>query len=210
MDRSVTSRIGAIVVGLASALAVTACDEPARDEPARAGSSRSNDATSAPSAPARTSGAPAVSRAPASVATPSGPAPFVDAGAGGLRGGNWARCSSGFTVSGTPALDVMRLGLLCGPSNGMRKSPGGRAVAVAGDCFRAVAVGGAGVRALELVLLDARGARLASTTAERPLAVLEPDGAYCVAADGEVRTEARATGGDGPVAVELWRLQGAR
>ncbi len=159
--------------------------------------------TSAPSA-----------RPPAEWITPfdmsdAGPAP---------SGANWGRCALHFTPEGKPDLDVMRLGLMCGPSNGMhrvvlgpKQHSGGvgrvelRFPAHAGDCFRLLVVGEQGAGRIEVELADAHGKLLAKQSGRRRWTMLGLDGPVCVPDAGQYHAKVHAERGQ--LAVELWRLR---
>lgn len=145
-------------------------------------------------------------------------APFDLADAGPApSGANWGRCALHFKPQGNPKLDAMRLGLLCGPSNGMHEVPsklqqrdagvsrlsiGFRASA--GDCLRLLVVGAPGAGRIEASLFDAQGKRLATQSGRRRWTMLGLDGPVCVDRAGKYRATVRAE--HGPLAVELWRL----
>lgn len=139
----------------------------------------------------------------------AGPAP---------SGANWGRCALHFTPRGQPALGVMRLGLMCGPSNGMRRMPAdqlrrdggaGRVElgfrANAGECFRLLVVGGRGSGRLEARLLDAEGKPVARQSGRRRWTMLALDGPVCLDSSGRYRAVVHAE--RGPLAVQLWRLE---
>jgi hypothetical protein len=120
-----------------------------------------------------------------------------------------------------PKLDVMRLGLLCGPSNGMKKAHEavGQAVpqagaasehrfpASAGDCFRVFAVAEPSVQDLDVEVLDPAGKRVAWDTSDDRWPIALPDGPFCALSDGEYRAVVRAASGSGRYAIEVWRLR---
>jgi len=158
--------------------------------------------------------------APARAALPSEwVAPFDLADAGPApSGANWGRCALHFTPRGKPQLDVMRLGLMCGPSNGMHRVPAaelrrdggaGRIElgfrASAGECFRLLVVGGAGIGRVEAALLDAQGKPVAKQTGRRRWTMVGLDGPICVNRSGRYRATVDAK--RGPLAVELWELE---
>ena len=167
---------------------------------------------------------PKVSGSP-STSAPEPVAPAFDAGAPDGRaapvGGNWLRCYASFAPRTDPELDVMRLGLLCGPSNGMRKltdaresklRDGGAArehrfAAQAGDCYRIFAVGEPSVEDLDVEVFNPKGARIAWDTSDDRWPVVAPDGPFCVFSEGEHRAVVRAQRGAGRYAVEIWRLR---
>lgn len=131
-------------------------------------------------------------------------------------GANWGRCALHFKPRAEPGLDATRLGLMCGPSNGMERVPvkprqldGGTGIeldfqAKANDCVRLVIVGGAGTGSISARLLEAGGNTLARQTGHRRWTMLGLDGPVCLPRDGRYRATVRA---DGALAVELWRLR---
>lgn len=190
---------------LACVIGVTAvgCKRPAPDDARRPPAVRSVAPTPSPVAP----GASVPAAPGASVPAAPGDAAVEDATSDVFREGNWVRCYAGFAARDTPALDVMRLGLMCGPSNGMRRVAGARWEARKGDCYRVFAVGGPGVQALRVSVVAGAGRILASTIAARRWAVLEPDGAFCSPQAGAYQASARVVRGQGKTAVEVWRLR---
>jgi hypothetical protein len=154
------------------------------------------------------------------LATPPGPS--SDAGGRAAPvGGNWLKCYANFQPRTQPELEVMRLGLMCGPSNGMRKVTDGREAEVtdagagrehrwraqAGDCYRIFAVGEPSVQDLDVEVFDPRGARIAWDAGDDRWPIVKPDGPFCVFEDGEYRAVVRAQRGAGRYAVEIWRLR---
>jgi hypothetical protein len=136
-------------------------------------------------------------------------------------GGLWARCQEGFTLSGDPLKDVTRLGLLCGPSNGMRRKsrqalvgviaetepPVTAPVRVArGACYRAFAVADAQVGELEVTFRSSRDATVARDHGTGRLAVVQPDRPFCSLADDVLTMEVKARRGSGWFAAEVWSL----
>ncbi len=197
MGPSVASRVRfraatACVIGMTA----VACKRPAPDD--------------APAPPPTASARPTATVPPSAVA-PAPAAPRAarvvgDATSDVFRDGNWVRCYTGFEPRGTPALDVLRLGLMCGPSNGMRRVAGASFGVKQGECYRVFVVGDAGVQALEVSVVDHAGRLVASSAADRRWIVLEPGGAFCSPEDDDYRVEARVTRGRGKTALEVWRL----
>jgi hypothetical protein len=129
-------------------------------------------------------------------------------------GGNWLKCYANFQPRDEPELDVLRLGVLCGPSNGMRKvAVGGKNggehtwEANAGDCFRIFAVGEPSVEDLDVEVLDPGGHRLARDSSDDRWPIVKPDGPFCTVADGTHRARVRIERGLGRHALEVWRLR---
>ena len=185
---------------------------------------RERDAAPAPAASAPPS-APAPASAAPTASAPEPPARPADAslpdGRAAPVGGNWLRCYASFVPRTDPELDVLRLGLLCGPSNGMRKLTDARESAVpngggarehrfaaeSGDCYRIFAVGEPSVEDLDVEVFDPKGARIAWDTSDDRWPVVSPDGPFCVFSEGEHRAVIRAQRGAGRYAVEIWRLR---
>ncbi|MCA9628724.1 MAG: hypothetical protein KC766_13695 [Myxococcales bacterium] len=123
----------------------------------------------------------------------------------------WERCRTGYAPRGEPTRDVLQLGLMCGPSTGMRpleaagegKAPSEVSRhwdAKTGECFRVVVAGEPDVRLVVAWTTNAphqgQGdpARLVS---DRGNAWLAPGAAaLCMSAPGEValRLETRGSG----------------
>lgn len=192
-------------------LAVSACRERA---PAPGAPSASVAASVAP-API-----PAPSSTPGSSSAPAAPpaAPSGDAGRPAPSGGNWLKCYAQFQPRARPDLDVMRLGLMCGPSNGMRKAAEARETASseprehrfkveAGDCYRIFAVAEPSVEDLDVEVFGPTGGRVAFDTSDDRWPVVAPDGPFCAFEPGELRAVVRAQRGQGRYAIEIWRLR---
>lgn len=114
----------------------------------------------------------------------------------------------------------MHLGLMCGPSNGMKqvvaaqkarieqgKEREHRFDALAGDCYRVFAVGEPSVEDLDIEVFDSAGKQLAVDTSDDRWPIVKPDGPFCVFADGQYRAVVRAQRGAGDYALEIWRLR---
>jgi hypothetical protein len=117
-------------------------------------------------------------------------------------------------------MDVMHLGLMCGPSNGMRQVVASGAARIesgaarehrfeaeAGDCYRVFGVGEPAVEDLDIEVLDAAGKQLAVDTSDDRWPIVKPDGPFCVFADGQYRVVVKAQRGAGSYALEIWRLR---
>lgn len=177
----------------------------------------------APSAAAgEASGAPAAGSA--SVEIPSED-PVPGSGDKVTPGGGWVRCREGFALSGDPVKDVTRLGLLCGPSNGMRRRSRQAIVGVVGEheppvtasiraargaCYRVLAAADAGVGELDVTVRSSRGAGVAADHAKGRLAVVQPDRPFCTFSDETFTVEVSAARGAGRFAAEVWALGEAR
>ncbi|MCK6590486.1 MAG: hypothetical protein HUU21_28445 [Polyangiaceae bacterium] len=136
-------------------------------------------------------------------------------------GGPWVRCYGSFRVSGEPLRDVTRLGLLCGPENGMRRLSAQAMVgSVAegqppvvetfsskrGECYRIFAVAEAQVGDLDVAVKSSRDAVIAADHGEDAWPIVQPDRPFCVLEDDTLRIEISARRGQGRFAAELWGL----
>ncbi len=115
----------------------------------------------------------------------------------------------------------MRLGLMCGPSNGMRKAVEAKDtelgegvkerehafVAELGDCYRVFAVGDSGIEDLDVEVLGPSGTRVAFDTSDDRWPVVKPDGPFCVFEGGTYKARVHAQRGAGHYAIEVWRLR---
>jgi len=210
-----------VLVGLA--LPAPGCDPPPR-RPWEKPADGSHPAVLAPppkSSPADTntkspSSDPSAAGSSANPAAPDEPAfPPVRVG------GPWVRCYGSFRVSGDPLRDVTRLGLLCGPENGMRRlSPQALVGSVAegqppvvetfpskrGECYRIFAVAEPGVGDLDVAVRSSRDAIIATDHGEDTWPIVQPDRPFCVLEDDTLRIEISAKRGQGRFAAELWGL----
>ncbi len=166
----------------------------------------------------------AASASSAEPAPPTSAAEAAPSGDSGLRhaapvGGNWLKCYAEFQPRTRPELDVMRLGLMCGPSNGMKKLTAApeadiregdkrehRWRASVGDCYRIFAVASPDVKDLDVEVLDPKGKRIAFDTSDDRWPVVNADGAFCAFEDGDYRALVKAQRGSGRYAMEIWRL----
>lgn len=136
-------------------------------------------------------------------------------------GGLWRSCADGFSPSGDARKDVERLGLLCGPANGMKVDgealTGEASERVAthplpvldGACYRVFAVASAGVEGLDLTVRSLRGSRLAGAEGGRVLMV-DAERPFCTFANETLTLEVRARGGKGRYAVRIYQLPAQR
>jgi hypothetical protein len=137
-------------------------------------------------------------------------------------GGPWVRCYGNFRLGGEPLKDVTRLGLMCGPANGMRrisKAPiegevleGGEPVvaplsAKKGECYRVFAVAEPSVRDLDVNVRSSRGASIAADHGEDAWPIVQPDRPFCPLEDDALSIELSARRGKGKVAAEVWALR---
>ncbi|MBE7481292.1 MAG: hypothetical protein HS104_15090 [Polyangiaceae bacterium] len=189
------------------------CREPGA-APSPASSAPPNPSASAP--PAATTAAPPRPSSPPQ----SEPEP-LPAGSAAPSGGNWLRCYAQFQPRTQPDLDVTRLGLMCGPSNGMRKAAESREATLGepgkprehrfkaepGDCYRIFAVAEPSIEDLDIEVFGPGGNKIAFDTSDDRWPIVKPDGPFCVFEGGEYRAEVRAQRGQGRYSIEIWRLR---
>lgn len=140
-------------------------------------------------------------------------------------GGPWVRCYGSFHPQGDPVKDVTRLGILCGPENGMRrlaKAPFEGAVAEGtpgvtstfeakrGECYRVFAVAEAAVGDLDVTVHSSRGAPIAADHGEDAWPIVQPDRPFCPLENDRYTLEIAARRGHGRFAAEVWVLRTPR
>ncbi|MBW2458151.1 MAG: hypothetical protein JRI68_26845 [Deltaproteobacteria bacterium] len=145
-------------------------------------------------------------------------------------GGLWVSCYGRFKPSGDPVKDVTRLGLMCGPVNGMTQQgdtirgtvepgtgrPGQPGVPIlagqfrvqAGNCYRIFAVAAPKVRDLDVTIRSSRGSRLTSDQTEDPWPIVDPERPFCSFEDDTFSIEVASGGAAGPFALQVWTLVG--
>jgi hypothetical protein len=205
---------------LVPALILTLCGVACRDKATPSPTPPPASATAAPSASAAAATGSAPARADAAADDAGEPADADVDGRPAPVGGNWLSCYSGFTPRTDPKLDVMRLGLMCGPSNGMHKHASDqsevkagaagrehRFEVAAGECFRVFAVAEPRVKDIDVQILDDKGRRIAFDTSDDRWPVVKPDGPFCAVEAGALRAVVRAQNGSGRYAIEVWRLR---
>jgi hypothetical protein len=151
----------------------------------------------------------AASEAPAVTAAPS------------RVGGSWVSCYGGFAPGAEPLADVTRLGLLCGPINGMRRVGGMQGTIRAGPrppkpqhdfkvatgaCYRVFAVAADPVVDLDVTVLSSRGSRLVSDNSEDRWPIVEPERPFCSFEDDVFGITLESKSGSGNYALEVWML----
>ena len=170
--------------------------------------------TAAPAGGASATLAPSYLTPDGGTADPDAPAVAVPVG------GAWVRCYGHFKPSGEPLKDVTRLGLMCGPSNGMRRAgdglsgevgEGGAPLSQAfgvqrGACYRVFAVAEASVADLDVTLRSSRGSAIAADHGEDAWPIVQPDRPICALEDDHWTVEVRAKRGKGRFAAEVWVL----
>jgi hypothetical protein len=136
-------------------------------------------------------------------------------------GGPWVRCYGNYRRSGDPLKDVTRLGLLCGPENGMRRmgetvqgtAHSGKAghtspfSVLSGECFRVFVAAEPTIEDLDVEVLSRHGARIASDHGDNGWAIVQPDRPFCALEDDTYTVEVKARRGQGRFAAEIWRLR---
>lgn len=157
-------------------------------------------------------------------------APRGSAGAGGRDGrpdpdrgsSHWSRCAAGFRATATASVDVLRLGLACGPANGMVRfgaSLTGRTdehgveghhrtePLEAGDCVRFAVAADDSVRDLEVeVSRPGSEEAPARVTVDRRWALVPEDAPLCVADGGPLAITVRTYSGGGAYSVDGWHF----
>ncbi len=173
-----------------------------------------------PVAPSPSTGASA--RAAAAALLPGAePLPEIAPGRAITPGGGWVKCFEGLTLSGDPLKDVTRLGLLCGPSNGLRRKTRQAIVGIIGEgeppveqplrvargaCYRVIAVADAGVRELDVTVRSSRDVAVAADHSSGRLAIAQPDRPFCTFADDIFSVGFAARRGSGRFAAEVWAI----
>ena len=141
-------------------------------------------------------------------------------------GGLWVRCYASFRPSSTARRDVHRLGLMCGPPNGMQRHgatfegtaavpPPGQSGPVtvglhkmkarSGECYRVFAVAD-GVDDLDVRVLSSRGSRLAEDQTDDRWPIVDPDRPFCTFEDDKFTIEVTTPKGSAHYALQVWRL----
>jgi len=135
-------------------------------------------------------------------------------------GGPWVTCYAHFRPESTVARDTLRLGMLCGPSNGMKALGVVQTGAFdkdndthehdvllkRGECVRAFAVAERSVAGFQVALIGPTGEVLATEQASDRWPVLQADRPVCVATEGTYKLRVRNGKGTGAYAVQGWRL----
>ncbi len=124
---------------------------------------------------------------------------------------NWSECYAGFSPRAEPSLDAFRLGLLCGPSNGLvRLSAGSEprwSVEVRrSDCLRFVVVAEARADDILVMLEEPLGVRLVHDVPPSRFRVVPPSGPWCTPRPGRVEVTVHTRPPGLRVAVETWLL----
>ena len=133
-------------------------------------------------------------------------------------GGWWVSCYANFRPVSTPEVDLTRLGLWCGPENGMTpfgpmvmgevdRAPQEHAIEVeSGECLRIFAVSEFTLADLAVEVSGPRGERVASDHNGDRWPILNPDGPFCLFDPGKHTIRVRARRGKGRYALQVWHL----
>ncbi len=136
-------------------------------------------------------------------------------------GGGWVKCHEGLVLSGDPLKDVTRIGLLCGPSNGLRRKTRQAIVGVIGEgdppvpaelrvargaCYRVIGVADEAASELDITVRSSRGVAVAADHSTGRLALAQPDRPFCTFADDIFTIDFSARRGSGRFAAEVWSV----
>ena len=133
-------------------------------------------------------------------------------------GGAWVTCYAHFRPTSTPERDVTRLGLLCGPENGMKQvgttipqRPSDTPLehpfeAKQGECFRLFAVAAPQVTDLAIEVRDPKGIPVASDHNNDRWPILNPDGPFCLLETALTRCGYMPARAKVPSPCRFWRL----
>ncbi|MCC6216332.1 MAG: hypothetical protein IT376_15830 [Polyangiaceae bacterium] len=155
----------------------------------------------------------------AAFTTACAPAPAPAGGRGAETGGVGRDCAEGFRRSGSPRLDLDRLGQACGERLGLRPtadpivgeqregepSQRFRVRLEAGTCYRVFATGERQVRDLDLALYGADPELVVADASPDAYPVLPPAGLLCVDASGDYVLEVGVMAGHGRWAAQVWQ-----
>lgn len=146
---------------------------------------------------------------------PAGPAaPEVDE----IPATPWERCVEGFVATSDPESDIAGLGKSCGarlghkPITDVRLGAQGEAdavdrfvfTAVAGKCYRVIAVGGSGIRDLDVQVVAADGRVMGADDGREGWAIVPLREPLCVQEGGTLVVEASVGKGTGRYALQVW------
>lgn len=161
-------------------------------------------------------------------AAPESPQPVAErseAHAPLARTGNaWADCYRRFQPSAEPGLDLARLAESCAVPAGLRPvtpvhagaqregdAPERFAFRVRrGRCYRAFAVGGAGVSDLDLAVYDAGGELVTGDVSRDRWPVVPPRGPLCAEREELYTIAVGVTRGSGAYLLQIWGTDGSR
>jgi hypothetical protein len=167
-------------------------------------------------APAAVTETPAPAESTASARKPRTPPPAASG-----QSPLWTTCFDRFEPNAAAHVDVLRLGMLCGPPNGLsllarasgvvdeaRKPFTYQWEAERGDCFRVFGVAEEPVEDLEVELFGPHRERLFLENQNRRWVVAAENGPFCAPKEGTFEAQFSTHGGFGTVAISVWR--GAR
>jgi hypothetical protein len=130
-------------------------------------------------------------------------------------------CYDGFSPSGSPRVDVVRLGVSCGPVAGLTelaktsgvvdergRGPTLRWDAERGDCFRVFAVAAEPVEDIQVDVHGKSSVTEAHVDVNRRWAVVGEDGPFCAGRAGHFEASFTTHAGTGELVASVWR--GAR
>lgn len=133
--------------------------------------------------------------------------------------GNWSKCYEHFRPGPQPKVDVLQLGILCGPSNGMRQvKPSAKPLkgetgtlytwlARPKDCYRLFAVAPPGSSRLAVDVQSPRHRSLVELSTGRRWLVVNPEAPLCVRHAGRFRAKVWVEHASARPQVQLWRLR---
>lgn len=144
--------------------------------------------------------------------------PAVPDAGGAPRPSPPVACYAGFVPSGVPRVDVVRLGVACGPSTGLTQlaringvvdeTEGGPTLrwdAERRDCFRLFAAASEPVEDLEVDVKGPHGSFHSLTNQNRRWVVVGEDALFCAEQKGQFEATFSTHSGRGVVAAAVWR-----
>jgi hypothetical protein len=134
---------------------------------------------------------------------------------------NWTECYVGYAAGSNPLLDAFRLGLLCGPSNGLSLVTENHIIAAVelshqkdmswdvsrDDCWRWIVVAGPKTEQIAVTLQEPNGTKVAYLTPQVRYRVVPPRGPWCTPRAGKVGIRVTTWPAGGEVAYQAWRLR---
>ena len=137
------------------------------------------------------------------------------------KSGVWGSCLEHFVPRAEPRVDVLRIGVACGPVAGLTRYARANGIvdetappvvlgwkAEPKDCFRLFAVAGGTVDDLEVEVVGPHGTRASLTNQSRRWAVVGVAGPFCAPEAGDFEARFSTHGGHGALSAAVWR--GAR
>jgi hypothetical protein len=130
----------------------------------------------------------------------------------------WRSCLRGFAPHEDPRLDVLRLGVACGPVTGLTRlahvvsqvdetaAPAVlRFTADKHDCFRLFGVAGQGVDDLEVEIVGPHASRVTLVNQNRRWVVVGEGAPFCTPAPGDYEAHFTTHAGRAPLAAAIYR-----